>query len=105
VFRLRIPLELSDAAPAFRALGIAGGEAKPHAAAPPPNPAVVLAEQAPLLPAALAAELSGAVQVADYDQLIALVAHFPTERVVAAEALRALVEQYRYEDIARALRG
>ena len=109
VFRLEIPLELADTpaserlAPSSRGLGIAAGTAKPPAGAPP-NPVVVLAEQAPLLPAPLAAELSGAVQAADYDQIIALLAAFPRERAAAAEALRALVEQYRYEDIARALR-
>jgi signal transduction histidine kinase len=106
VFRLEIPLELADipsAAPVPPVVGVPTGPA-PAPAPAPPSPIVVLKEQAAAFPAALASELSGAVQVADYDQIIALLARFPDEHAAAVASLRALAQQYRYDDIAAVLR-
>jgi signal transduction histidine kinase len=103
VFRLEIPFALADAAPVEAAAP--GEPSEPEPLSSLPGPAVVLLQHAAALPAALVAEISGALGTADYDALIALSARFPPERLAAGEALRALVEQYRYDDITAALAG
>ncbi len=104
VFALQIPLTVVADAPIERTEPSRVQRAEPARTSAPPCSSAVLRQRAAALPDALVRDLSAAVNVADYDVILAVLARFPAEHAPAAEALRALVEQYRYDDIAAALR-